>query len=297
MPEKFFEYLSGLLSQPLQPLLDWTKSLMTAEVNIGVFAYLWVVIIYILSMLYGLLIMWAGFNFIISGYDAVKRERAKSWFRNVIVMMVLVQSSFFLYEVAIDVNASMTAGVFDMIDQDFFTLQADNIGSFALELIFFLIFVIVLVAVLLVLLLRYAFVCIGVVFVPLAIFFYFIPFLKNAGQIVLSLLSALIFLTFLQSLVILGGSLLVGEAVFQDFHIVVLTVTYLLVILMTWLVGQPEIKDRPGKKDQPERKRVLLTRDKRAMNKDLVRLDDYVRKNELEIDGWSHAVGVMKTYL
>jgi hypothetical protein len=71
LPEAFFQYFSSLLNQPLQPLLDWIKGLMVSEVNIQLFAYMWAVVIYILSLFYGLLVMYAGFNFMISGYDAV----------------------------------------------------------------------------------------------------------------------------------------------------------------------------------------------------------------------------------
>jgi hypothetical protein len=48
--EKLFDFIAGLLSAPLQPLLDWIKGLMVANVNTQTFAYLWAVIMYVLSL-------------------------------------------------------------------------------------------------------------------------------------------------------------------------------------------------------------------------------------------------------
>ena len=88
LPQKFFEFLLSILNAPLQPLLDLTKNLLTEPVNISLFYSLWAVIIYVISLFYGLFMLFAGFNFLISGYEASKRENAKMWFRNVILMII-----------------------------------------------------------------------------------------------------------------------------------------------------------------------------------------------------------------
>mgnify|MGYP001595779206 FL=1 len=77
IPQKFFEFILTIINAPLQPFLPLTKNLLSAPVNIEVFISLWAIIIYILSIFYGLFLIFAGFNFMISGYSAEKRERAK----------------------------------------------------------------------------------------------------------------------------------------------------------------------------------------------------------------------------
>ena len=56
IPEKIFEFFLSVLNAPLQPLLDWIHSLMTEPVNTGLFASIWSIIVYILSLFYGLIL-------------------------------------------------------------------------------------------------------------------------------------------------------------------------------------------------------------------------------------------------
>jgi succinate dehydrogenase hydrophobic anchor subunit len=98
---KLGETLLTAFNAPLQPLLDWIKSLLTGEVNPTLMLPLWTIIVYIISLFYGLFFMFAGFNFIISGHDMVKRENAKSWIRNVVLMVIFVQGSYFIYSLII----------------------------------------------------------------------------------------------------------------------------------------------------------------------------------------------------
>ena len=63
IPQKFFEFLHGLINAPLQPFLSLTKNLLSEPVNIQVFISLWAIIVYILSIFYGLFLILAGFNF------------------------------------------------------------------------------------------------------------------------------------------------------------------------------------------------------------------------------------------
>jgi hypothetical protein len=98
LPQKFFEYVESILNAPLQPLLNLAKDLLSAQVSIELFSGLWAIMVYVLSMFYALLLIYSGFTFIISGYDVYKRENAKEWLKNIVVMIILVQASFFIYE-------------------------------------------------------------------------------------------------------------------------------------------------------------------------------------------------------
>ena len=78
LPEKFFDFVMNLLNQPLEPLLTITKNLLTEPVELSLFLSLWAIIIYVISLFYGLLMLYSGFNFMISGHDPIKRNKAVS---------------------------------------------------------------------------------------------------------------------------------------------------------------------------------------------------------------------------
>ena len=173
IPQKIFEYASFIFSAPLQPLLDYAKSLLSEPVNIDVFKDIWLIIVYVVSIFYGLLFLYAGFNFIVSGHDPVKREKAKSMFRNIFVTIVLVGASFFLYQIVIELSSLLTAGVLNIAPENFFSLTTDNIVNFSLEFFFSLVYLTTLLVTVLLLIIRYIIVCFGVVFLPIGILLYF----------------------------------------------------------------------------------------------------------------------------
>lgn len=243
LPEAFFSYISGFLNAPLQPLLDLNRNLLSTQVNIQLFASLWAVIIYVLSMFYAILIIYAGFQFIISGYDVQKRENAKVWLRNIIIMIVLVQASFFIYELAIQISAAMTSATLSLINPSFFLLTIDNITNVALEIIFFLLYILVLLATALLLIIRYAIVSIGVVFCPIAIFCYFIEPLKPYGKLVFNFLGICIFSTFLDAIILIGFAKMVEIPLFANIKILVMISAFIIIgLLMFFLILFSAIK-------------------------------------------------------
>ncbi len=232
LPEKFFEFIANLLNAPIQPLLSFIKSLLTQPTDVTVFYPLWSIIVYIISLFYGLFFLFAGFNFMISGYDAAKREKAKYWLQNVVLMVLFVQASFVIYELIIELSSLLTTGVLEMIDQNFFLMTADNITNFGLQLLLLIPYVIILIFTVLTLALRYFFVVIGVVFFPFAMFFYFIPPLQQYGKMILNTLLIIIFIPFFCAIVLLGGSALLQIPLFENYKIVLVTVAFLAVNLL-----------------------------------------------------------------
>lgn len=251
LPERFFAYLVEILNAPIQPFLTLTKDLLSEPINISLFASLWVIIIYILSMFYAFLIIYSGFNFIISGYDAAKRENAKAWLRNVLIMIVLVQSSFFIYELAIELSSIMTSSVLILIDQDFFLLTIDNIPNIGLQLFFSFLYVASLLITTLVLIIRYAIVAIGVVLFPIAIFFYFIDPLKCYGSLIINFLAITIFVTFFDAIILIGFSKLIEIELFANFKALVMVSAFLIInLLMLFLMFFSIIKSASGVYDK-----------------------------------------------
>jgi len=222
IPQKLFDFMLGLFNAPIQPLLNLTKSLLTEPVNLAPFGSLWAIIMYIISLFYGLLLMYAGFNFMISGYDVIRREKAKIWFRNILIMIVLVQ---------------MTSGLVNMIDSRFFLLTADNIVNLGLELFFGFLYVATLLISVLFLTLRYVLVALGVILIPVGIFLYFIPPLNSYGKLILNFFGICIFITFFDSLILLAGSKIIEIPIFENFKILVMITCFSIVnFLMFYLM-------------------------------------------------------------
>lgn len=231
IPQKLYEYTLGIINAPLQPFLNMIKDFLSETVNIGPFASLWAIIIYIISIFYGLFLLFAGFNFMISGYSAEKRERAKEWLRNIILMIILVQGSFYLYSLILEISASLTAGVINLIDENFFLLTIDNLANIGLELILVIPYLLALLTSVILLALRYLIVAVGVVFFPIGLFLHFIPPLKSYGKLIINLLLVVIFLPFIQSLILLAASKLVEIPVFENIKIIVMITAFTLVNL------------------------------------------------------------------
>ena len=74
--EKLFGFIVKLLNMALQPFVDLIKKFMSEPVNLSVFAEAWSIIVYILSMFYGLLLIYVGFKFIISGESPEHSQRS-----------------------------------------------------------------------------------------------------------------------------------------------------------------------------------------------------------------------------
>jgi hypothetical protein len=229
LPQAFFEYISSMLNAPIQPLLTLTQNLLSARVDLSLFSSLWAIIIYMLSMFYALLLIYSGFQFIVSGYDFQKRENAKLWLRNIVIMIILVQASFFIYDLFVQLSSVMTSATLSLANQNFFLLTIDNISNVALEIMLFLVYIITLLITSLVLIIRYGIVAVGVVLFPIAIFFYFIPALRDYGLLILNFLGISVFVTFIDAIFLVGFSKLVDISFFANVKILVMISAFGLV--------------------------------------------------------------------
>jgi len=243
IPEKMFDFFLNILNAPIQPLLNLVKSLLTEPINVSLFTSLWAIILYTISLFYGLLLVYAGFNFMISGYDAQKRSKAKEWLKNILIMIVLVQASYFLYEIVIDIGSLLTTAIINLIDESFFLITADNLINIGLQFFFAAFYVITLIITTILLAIRYIIVAVGVVFVPLGVFFYFIPPLQDYGKFIFNFLGICIFMTFFDALVFLVCSELTNIPIFADIKILVMIGAFSISnLLMIYLMFFSAIK-------------------------------------------------------
>lgn len=237
IPEKLYGFFISVLNAPLKPLLGFIKSLLTEPVNIQVLAPVWAIILYVLSIFYGLLLLYAGMNFMFSGHNEVKRAKSKEWFQNVFLMILFTQMSFFLYGMILDVSSLLTAGMMNLVNEEFFLLTADNIINIGLQFFFALFYVLTLLLTMLILMIRYLTIAIGVVLFPIGIFLYFIPPVQDYGKLILNYLGVCIFIGFFDSVIFLVASQLIQLQLFENMKIMVMIGTFSMAnLLMLYLL-------------------------------------------------------------
>jgi len=243
IPEKLYEFFISVLNAPIKPLLDSIKSLLTEPVNIKVLAPIWAIILYVLSTFYGLLLLYAGMNFMFSGHNEIKRAKSKEWFQNVFLMILFTQMSFFLYAMILDVSSLLTAGMMNLVDPDFFLLTADNIVNIGLQFLFAFFYVLTLFFTMLILVIRYLTIAVGVVLFPIGIFLYFIPPIQDYGKLILNYLGICIFIGFFDSVIFLVASQLIQIQIFENMKIMVMIGTFSMTnLLMLYLLFFSVIK-------------------------------------------------------
>jgi len=258
LAQKFFEFLLSVLNAPIQPLLDAVYNLLTQPVNISLFSGIWGIIVYILSMFYGLLLMYVGFRFVLSGHSPEQREKSKAMLANIIIMMVLVQASYYLYSLIIDVNSAITTVIFNMVKQDFFLLTIDNVSNIGLELVMIFPYLTSILITLILLVLRYIIVSSGVIMFAIGVFFYFIEPLNQYGKLILNFLIATIVTTFFYSIIFLASSKLLEISIFQNIKILVMIGAFSFVNLVTLIILLFIIVKSASKVAQPIMKVISL---------------------------------------
>ena len=97
-PQKIAEFFLNLLNTPLQPLLSLIESLLTASVVINIFEGMSLIIRYLLSFFYIFLFLSAGYTFLLANANPIKRARAKELLRDTFIMIILIQGSFYIYD-------------------------------------------------------------------------------------------------------------------------------------------------------------------------------------------------------
>lgn len=235
LPEKMYDYFLYIINAPLLPMLFAIKHLLTAEVSIDLFQHLWSIIRYIIGFFYIFFFLYAGYMFLTAGGNPIKRAHAKDLLRNTVLMIVLIQGSFYIYGLVLSLSSIMDNAILQMIDPHFFLITADNITNIGLEFIFALAYASTLFWTMLMLTLRYIMVSFGVVLFPIGLFCYYIPPLKAYGRFIINMLAIFIFIAFFDLLIILACSILVEAPVFADMKILVMIICFSIVNYTIWL--------------------------------------------------------------
>ncbi|MDP2749571.1 MAG: hypothetical protein Q8O89_01920 [Nanoarchaeota archaeon] len=225
----FFNYLLGILNSPVNLFLGFIHKLLSEPVNIEIFHPTWLVIIYILSFFYIIIFIYAGFQFITSANNPIKREDAKEWLKNAFFLIVFVQASFFIYSSVLLLASSLAGGILSGIDTSFFTITPD--GSVGIQIMLLIPYLITLLITALILGVRYILASIGLIFFTLGIFAYFIPPIKDIGKFLVTVVLMILFVPFFQAIMILAISKIVQN--FTDYKILILICGFLLINIAT----------------------------------------------------------------
>jgi hypothetical protein len=231
--ETLFGFILDLINMSLQPYIDTIYRLMTFPIDISAFSDVLGTIIYVLSLFYGIILIYVGFKFIISGESPAEREKAKTFLRNTIIMMILVQTSYYIYELIISISSALTSSFLNIAGNNVFIINSVTDSNIGLELIYGCMYVITLIITVNFLVLRYIFVSLGVIFFVIAIFFYFIPFLHSFGKLILNSLIMVIFLPVFYSLVFLGISRLLNTSSLDYMNLLFIIGAFSLIIIGT----------------------------------------------------------------
>lgn len=231
--EGFFEFVSEMLNAPIKPLLTLVHNLMIEPVNIQIFAEIWAIIISILALFYGILLVITGFRFMLSGYSPEQREKAKRSLSNVLIMIVLVQASFVLYSIGLEIVSSISSTIFNMIPAGFFLTSTNSFSNLGLEIILLIPYLIVIIGVIIFLSIRYLCVSAGVVFFAIGIFLYFIDPLKSYGKLIINYLAVLATIPIFYSVILLTGSKFLTISIFSEMKIIVMIGTFSIINIFT----------------------------------------------------------------
>jgi hypothetical protein len=228
-----FSYSTGLAAQPL---INLVKTLMIEPPNISLFTNLWLWVIGLIGIFYIFFLLYSGITFIVAGDNLVKRYEAKESIKNMILAIILVSASFYLYELAISLNTSLTTYAFSQINPNFFTVTSDSIANAILQVLMILVYVLVLLLTSIFFIGRWLAVSFGIIFMPIGIFMYFVPFLKNYGKLIINLSLLLIFIPFISSLILLGASMLATAPILNNFSILFYIDSFLIIDFIFYML-------------------------------------------------------------
>ena len=229
IPEKLYDFFSDFISVPIQPLLAGVESLLTADVSIRIFHYFWSVIRYMLSLFYVFFFSYAGYVLLFANSSAIQRAHAKELLRNTVLMIIFINGSFYFYGLILELASVLNTALFGFIENDFFQFSPAAILNAHLYLGTVIIYAIVLFATIILLLLRYVFVSIAVVFLPIAIFMYFLPPLKYYGRFMLHVIMLFLFITTAHILIIITCSLMVDIPLLKELSVLFAIACFLII--------------------------------------------------------------------
>jgi len=215
-------------------LLSLAKELISANPDPQLMFGWWQSIVTIISCFYLLVFLVIGFAFMINGHSVVKREQAKEWLKNAVMMIIGVSVSFYLYQLILELSSGITKFLWVTGFEQFFEPSIFAGAGILLLLLFSCTIALSLIT----LFLRYVFLLMGVVLFPIGIFLYLTPKFDNWGKIIFNFLGVMLATQFIdvivliatqQALLQLGGN--AGASFVLPLGFLIITITNIAIIL------------------------------------------------------------------
>jgi hypothetical protein len=184
------------------PLMQLSQTLLTSNPDpSGLYGW-WQSIILIISSFYLLLFLAIGFMFLFSSLNPEKRMEAKEWLKNAFMMIVLVNLSFVLYNLLLELATAITQFMWITGFENFFDPNTfSNMGAASL-----LLYGLAALLTAITLFVRHIFLLMGVVLFPIAIFLYYIPPLNVWGKMIFNLIGFALFMQFLDVVILVASN-------------------------------------------------------------------------------------------
>ncbi len=198
----------------------YIKYLLIEPAPVSSFYHLWKVIVSVLSTLFVLIFTFCGLYLIVSGgEEPEKRNRAKEWLKQSIIMIIVIPLSFLIYQFIIDIASTLTNIMMSYVSTDFLYIGEGTINNLSLEIGFGVPYTIAAYLAVILLTIRYMFVCIGTLFFPIGLMFYFIPLTKEYGKVILTFILLNIFSTFFIAIFLAVYSVMSSSGFLSDLQI------------------------------------------------------------------------------
>ena len=232
VPNGIFGLFTGWFDDSLQEfdvtLLSLTGFLLATNPDPESMFDWWQSIVLIISSFYLLIFLLVGFMFMYHSINPEKRAVAKEWFKNTFLMIIGVNVSFWLYQLILELSTAITQFLWITGFENFFE-ESILAGAGTIHLTFYL-FAIGLT--LLTLFIRYLFLLLSVMIFPIGIFLYFIPPLKNWGQMIFNLIGIVLAMQFIDVIIFVTANQVMFNLAGQEGATLVPALSFFLIGLM-----------------------------------------------------------------
>lgn len=194
---------------------------------LALFGY-WKLIILVISAFYILMFLVAGLKFVLGAYDVGQREEAKVWFKNALFVVIVLNASYLLYSILLDLGSGVSLVFWEAKFDNLFSFEAiESLNlfnlyylAFSASLLWFTLF------------LRYALLLIGVVIFPVGLFLFFIPPLKTWGSAVLNLFGTAVFIQLVDTITLKVMDLTLASWTSPDFKFLIPSTAYFIIFFI-----------------------------------------------------------------
>ena len=209
----------------INPFLSAIKTFILSNPNpLDLFDH-WKLIVSVISAFYILLFLVAGLKFVLGAYDVGQREEAKVWFKNALFLVIVLNASYLLYSILLDLGSGVSLVFWDAKFESLFSFEAiESLNLFSLyylafssSLLWFTLFM------------RYALLLIGVVIFPLGLFLFFIPPMKTYGSAILNIFGSAVFIQLIDTITLKVMDLTLAGLSSPDFKFLIPSTAYFII--------------------------------------------------------------------